>query len=432
MTENAAGPRVLSQPDATQSGRLRPDPPVMLKRALGLWLLVFYGLGTIVGAGIYVLVGEVAGKAGMATPLAFLLAGALAALTGLCYADLSGRFPEAAGASAYVSEGFGSPFLSRLVGFIVLVTGLIIAASLARGAAGYVETFFALPEPVIAGAFVIAFTAIACLGVRESVGIASVMTIVELGGLALVVTAAAPGLADLPQHWRELVPSTSAGWIGTGTGAFLAFFAFMGFESLANMGDEARDASRTLPRAILLAIVIATVAYVSVALVAVFAVPVETLAKSSAPLTLVAASSGWPIAEIMSVIALLAVPGGILIDVVMTSRLLYGMARRRLLPRWLGQVQRGSQVPLAATLVSGGLTFVLAVGVPFGGLVTATSSLTLLVFLAVNLSLWRLQRRDVGGRRIPAGFRAPRWVAPLAAILSLTLIAAEIGSRLLG
>lgn len=403
--------------------------PVSLRRALGLWLLVFYGLGTIIGAGIYVLVGEVAGKAGMAAPLAFLFAGLLAGLTGLTYAELAARFPEAAGAAAYVSEGLRSPMLARLVGLLVLFVGIVVAASLARGAAGYFAAFVTLPPWLVAGAFVVGFTALACLGVRESVGIASLMTVVEMLGLALVIAVGAPSLADLASRWPEMVPNTAADWSGIGAGAFLAFFAFIGFESLANMGDEAKDAKRTLPRAIILSIVISTTVYVAVSLVAVLAVPVDRLARSSAPLALVLEGTSWALTDLLALIVVLAVPGGILIDMVMASRMLYGMARRGLVPAWLGQVNRRSQVPVTATLTAGAAAFVLAVGVPFGGLVTATSTLTLLVFLAVNLALWRVQRRQV---RPHDGFDAPSWMAPTAAVLCIVLIAAEIGGRFIG
>lgn len=406
-----------------------PEGPVSLRRALGLWLLVFYGLGTIIGAGIYVLVGEVAGKAGLAAPIAFLFAGLLAGLTGLTYAELAARFPEAAGAAAYVSEGLGSPMLARLIGLLVLFVAIVVAASLARGAAGYLVAFVAVPTWLVAGAFVLGFTALACLGVRESVGIASLMTIVELLGLALVIAAGAPSLGDLASRLHEMLPNTPAGWSGVGAGAFLAFFAFIGFESLANMGDEAKDAKRTLPRAIILSIVISTAVYVAVSLVAVLAVPPDQLARSPAPLSLILDGTSWAPTELLALIVVFAVPGGILIDMVMASRMLYGLARRSLVPAWLGQVNRRTQVPVIATLAAGGAAFVLAVGVPFGGLVTATSTLTLLVFLAVNLALWRVQRRQL---RPHDGFDAPSWMAPTAAVLCVVLIAAEIGGRFVG
>jgi len=403
-------------------------PAPTLRRALGLWLLTFYGLGTIIGAGIYVLLGEVADEAGFAMPLAFLAAGLLAALTGLCYAELAGRLPEASGAAAYVAEGLGSPWLSRVVGAGVLLTGIVTAASLARGASGYLAAFVDLPPAVAGGAFVLAFTAVACLGVRESIGIAAAMTVIEMAGLLLVIVVGAPALADLPARLPEMWPAGGAAWLAVGSGAFVAFFAFIGFESLANMAEEAKQPQRDMPRAILLAIVISTLLYVAIAVVVVLALPLDQLRHASAPLALVLETSSWASPRWLSLIALIAILSGILIQVVMSARLLYGMARRGLLPTWLGHVSPRSRAPVRATLTVGALTFVSAVVFPFGHLVAATSSLTLVIFLFVSLALWRLHRT-----RPPAvsGFRAPRWVPPAAALFCIALLAIQMLSWIL-
>src|SRR5690606_17430566 len=158
-------------------------PQPALRRVLGTPLLVFYGLGVIIGAGIYVLVGTVIGAAGAAAPWAFVLAGVLAGLTGLSYAELAVRFPEAAGAAAYVKEAFGSDRLSQLTGLAVAAVVVVSTASIARGSIGYVQVFLPLPGSAIAGGIVLLFTAVACLGVRESVGMAATMTVIEVGGL---------------------------------------------------------------------------------------------------------------------------------------------------------------------------------------------------------------------------------------------------------
>ena len=134
-------------------------PAPGLTRALGLWRLVFYALGTIIGAGIYVLLGEVAGRAGASTPLSFITAGALAALTGLSYAELAARHPEAAGAAAYVRHAFNSDALSRVVGLAIAAATVVAAASIARGSAGYLQQFVSLPDALLAGGVVVAFTA---------------------------------------------------------------------------------------------------------------------------------------------------------------------------------------------------------------------------------------------------------------------------------
>lgn len=393
-----------------------------LRRVLGTPLLVFYGLGVIIGAGIYVLVGTVIAASGAAAPLAFLLAGLLAGLTGLAYAELAARFPEAAGAAAYVKEAFGSDRLSQLTGVAVAAVVVLSTASIARGSIGYIEFFIDVPDPLIAGGVVALFTAIACLGVRESVGIAALMTLVEIGGL-LLVTAAGVELIDR-ESLRSLGPMLSPGdWSGLATGAFLAFFAFIGFENLANMAEEARDPERSLPQAILASLGISAVLYALVTTVALLAVPMAELSASPAPLLLVARQATWFAPGVFALIAVVAVANGVLIEILMLGRLLYGMARRGWLPEVLGNVTQRRRAPVAATVAGGGIILALTVGLPFVSLVSLTSAVTLLVFAVVNLALWRLQRNSPR----PAGlFRVPGVLPPVAAAASVVLAVSQL------
>ncbi len=398
------------------------EPAPALRRVLGTPLLVFYGLGVIIGAGIYVLVGSVVGAAGGAAPWSFVLAGVLAGLTGLCYAELAVRFPEAAGAAAYVKEAFGSDRLSQLTGLAVAAVVVVSTASIARGSVGYIQVFLHWPAAAIAGGLVLLFTAVACLGVRESVGLAAVMTMVEIGGLLLVVAAGWPALQALPERIGELAPALEPGALASvAVGAFLAFFAFIGFENLANMAEEARRPERSLPRAILISLGLSTLLYALVTAVTLLALPHEELAASSAPLLLVAAEADWFSTDLFAAIALIAVANGVLIELVMLGRLLYGMARRGWLPAWLGRVHPRLRTPIPATLCGGATVFVLTVAVPFLHLVALTSTITLLVFALVNLALWRLQRRQPRS----AGFRVPRFIPPLAALANVALTAAQ-------
>jgi basic amino acid/polyamine antiporter, APA family len=398
------------------------DSSPALRRVLGTPLLVFYGLGVIIGAGIYVLVGSVVAVAGHAAPWSFVLAGVLAGLTGLCYAELAVRFPEAAGAAAYVKEAFGSDRLSQLTGLAVAAVVVVSTASIARGSVGYIQVFLSWPDPAIAGGLVLLFTAVACLGVRESVGLAAAMTAVEIGGLLLVVAAGGPALRALPQRIGELLPALDPGALaGVAVGAFLAFFAFIGFENLANMAEEARRPERSLPRAILISLCLSTLLYALVTAVTILAIPHEELAASSAPLLLVAEEAAWFSSDLFAAIALIAVANGVLIELVMLGRLLYGMTRRGWLPSWLGAVHPRLRTPIPATLCGGAAVFALTVAVPFLHLVAVTSTITLLVFALVNLALCCLQRRQPRD----AGFRVPRIVPPLAAIANLALVVAQ-------
>jgi amino acid transporter len=405
--------------ESTRNGLAASAPPA-LRRVLGTPLLVFYGLGVIIGAGIYVLVGSVVGAAGAAAPWSFLLAGVLAGLTALSYAELAVRYPEAAGAAAYVKEAFGSDRLSQLVGLAVAAVVVTSTASIARGGSGYFQAFAPWPDPLVAGGTVVLFAAVACLGVRESVGFAAVLTLVEIGGLLFVIAAGWPALQLLPERIGELMPAAAPDLVGVAAGAFLAFFAFIGFENLANMAEEAATPERSLPRAILISLGISTLLYVTVAAVAILALPLGELVASPAPLLLVAARVDWFSADLFAAVALVAVANGVLIELVMLARLLYGMARRGWLPRGLAAVSRRS-VPVAATLWAGAVVLALTVALPFVSLVAVTSTITLLVFAIVNLALWQLQRR----RPRAAGFRVPRFIPPLAAVANVVLALAQ-------
>lgn len=394
-----------------------------LKRAIGLTGLVLYGMGTIIGAGIYVLVGEVAGEAGMAAPAAFLLAGALAALTGLSYAELAARYPEAAGAAAYVRQAFGSNALGVITGVVVCAIGIIASASLARGGVGYLLPLLDVPAPIAGAIVVVIFSAIACYGVVESVTVAAALSVVEIGGLIAVFALGAPALEALPGRWSEMIPAGREIWIGVGAGAFLAFFAFAGFENLVTMAEETRDQARTVPRAIVLAIALTTVIYMSVVVVAVLAVAPSDLAGSTAPLCLIVDCTGWAPGRLFPAVALTATLNGVLIEIVMAARVLYGMARRGWLPEVLGRVHPTRRTPMAATLTIGGLILVLTAAVPFEGLVRATSGLLLVVFLGVNLGLARLHRTAPNP---DLKFHAPRWTPLLGAASCAALIVAEL------
>lgn len=398
---------------------MQPGP--QLRRTLTLGPLILYGLGVIVGAGIYVLVGAVIGEAGSLAPWSFVLAGVLAGLTGLSYAELAVRFPEAAGAAAYVKEAFGSDRLSRLAGFAVAAVVVVSTASIARGSIGYVQVFASVPGPLISGGIVALFTLVACLGVRESVGVGAAMTLIELGGLLLVIAAGTPGLLSLPDRVDELMP-WPAGWASIGVGAFLAFFAFIGFENLANMAEEARTPERSLPRAILLSLGICTLLYVVIAVVVVLTLRPDALAVSQTPLLDVTARAGWFSSEVFAGIAVVAVVNGVLLELIMLGRLLFGMARRGWLPAGLGATSPWRRTPVSATLLGGGIVLGVTLAVPFASLVAATSTITLLIFAGVNLALWRLQRSQPRSD----GFRVPRFIPPLAAVSNLMLAAAPL------
>lgn len=393
-----------------------------LRRVLGLTSLTLYGLGTIIGAGIYVLVGAVAASAGMAAPLAFLLAGVMAAFTGLSYAELGQRLPEAAGAAAYAREGFKSHWMGRLTGFMTLAVALVAAASVARGGAGYLLPLVDIPLPVASGTVILFFTALACWGVKESVYIAATLTVIEMAGLVIVIAVGAPALGDLGARLDEMWPTGHPAWLGVMGGAFLAFFAFAGFENIVNMAEETRDVGRTLPRAVVLSIIASAILYMLVILVAVLNVAPMDLAASDAPLCEVV-DCAKPTMAFFAPIALIATLNGVLIEIVLMARVAYGMARRGWLPVSISDVHMTRRTPLKATLAVGTIVFTLTTMVEFEILAKITSAMLLCVFFVVNVSLIRLKWADP---RTDLAFRVPAWAPVIGAASSVVLLGAEI------
>lgn len=379
-----------------------------LKRSLSLALLTFYGLGTIVGAGIYVLVAKVAGYAGLYTPLSFLLAALLATFTGFAYAELSARYPKSAGEALYVQEGLRRRELSLLVGFLIIITGVVSAATIVNGFVGYLHVFVQIPDALAITLVVLLLGALAVWGINESVMAATIITLVEIGGLLYIVFVGGDSLATLPDRWRELLPPVDAAvWQGILLGAFLAFYAFIGFEDMVNVAEEVRDPVRVLPRAILLALGAASVLYILVALVAVLALPPAELAETRAPLALIYERTTGSPPTLISLISLFAIVNGALIQIVMGARVLYGMSREGWIPDWLGRVHARTRTPHFATFLVTAVILVLALWFPLVQLAKFTSFVILVVFAIINLALIRIKHRHPH----PPGVRTyPMWI----------------------
>lgn len=380
-----------------------------LKRAFTLPLLTFYGLGTILGAGIYVLIGEVAGNAGMAAPFAFLIAALLATFSALSYAELSARYPLSAGEAIYIWHAFSVRNLSRLVGMMLVLIGLVSGATLVSGFVGYFQVFLPWEGWQIITLLVLALGALAMWGIAESAWVAAITTLVEIGGLLLVVWVAGDNLEQLPQRLPEMLPGgDGVTTIGLIAGAFLAFYAFIGFEDIVNVAEEVKQPQRDLPRAVLLSLVIATGLYMLVAVVAVLELPPQALAQSSAPLALVFQHATGEAPLFISAISLAAVINGALIQIIMVSRVLYGMARQGWLPAWLAEVNATTRTPLYTTILMTSVMLVLALWLPLVTLAELSSLTTLSVFALVNLSLWRIKGREPQPDGVP---NIPRWLS---------------------
>jgi len=400
-----------------------------LRRVIGLPGLVLYGLGTTVGAGIYALVGEIAGQAGMTAPLSFLLASLMAGLTACSFAELAGRFPRAAGAALYVREGFGSRQLARVTGLLVVAAGVVSSAALVNAFTGYLSVFVRWDPVLVTAVAALTLGAVAAWGIAQSVTVAALITLVEVGALLVVIGLGGSGLVELVPRLPEFLPAGATGWGGMLLGVTLAFYAFIGFEDMVDVAEEVKAVERTLPLGILLTLGITTLIYLLLITTALLALPPERLALSPAPLaTLVEAYTGGGTTAI-SLVALFAILNGALIQVVMASRVLYGLASRGQIPAVLARVHPRTRTPLPATALAAALVLALALYGHLAGLAATTSVIMLTIFVGVNLSLWRIKGRGDGGA--PA-FAVPRWMPLAGAVLSGSFVLRELGLLLAG
>lgn len=389
--------------------------PQALRRRLGLPLLVLYGTGITIGAGIYVLIGAVANHSGRHAPWSFILAALVMALTVASYAELSTRFPFSAGEAVYVKAAFHSRVLSTVTGLLTIAVGVISSSAVALGAAGYVQQFVDWPKGAIMAVLAATLGMVAAWGILESVLLASFFTLIEVGGLLAIIVAG--GVAKVPvfSALAQPIPIEAGTLSGLAFGSLLAFFAFIGFEDLANVVEEAKVPHRDIPRAMILTLLISTLLYVAIAAIAVTAVDVRELASSSAPLSLVFRRLVDVSPTTITLIAIVATLNTILAQMTMASRVIYGMARQGDLPGFAGQVHPWTATPLFATTLIVASTIGLGLLAPLERLAEMTSLVTLGVFALVNLALWRLHHRRTHSAR--PHVRVPAWV-PVAGLFT--------------
>lgn len=397
------------------------DPSPRLVRSLTLTHAVLYGLGVTIGAGIYVLVGIAAGRSGMHAPLAFIGAAVVMAFSAASFAELGTRMPVSASEAAYVQAAFRRDWLSLCVGLLVVVTATVSAATISAGSAGYLAVFLPVAAPWMISGVVLAMGIVACLATAQSVTFAGIMTLVEVGGLVMIIIAGVGQGADVVTRLPEIWPSAGdpAAWIGIAGTALIAVFAFIGFEHLVNVAEELREPNRTLPRALFLTLGLTAFIYALVVWIAVVAVPPLELARSSAPLALVFERfTGMPLV-IMSAIAVVATLNGVIVHMIMIARVIYGLADQGNLPKFLTKLNSVTHTPLFATAIGVCGILLLALAVPLEGLASLTARLTLVVFAIVNLALIRIKRRN----EVPplGAFICPRWV-PFAGLASNVLL----------
>ncbi len=408
-----------------------------LRRAVSTPLLYFFILGDILGAGVYVLVGSIARESGGAVWLPLLVALGLACLTAGSYAELATKYPKAGGSAHYAGRALG-PAAGSLVGFCMLAAGVVSVAALSRAfAADYLRALVTLPTAVVVVVFLTALALLNVYGIKESLRANVAATLVELGGLVLVIGLGAwvifRGDAD-PGRLAEVGTAEQGVAGATLAGAVLAFYSFVGFETSVNLAEEVAEPRRSYPRALFGALLTAGGVYLLIGLVAGAAVPTDRLANSSGPLLEVVRSAGGVPDELFAVVALVAVANGALLTGIMSSRLAYGMAREGLLPRALGRVLPGRRTPWVAIAVTAVVSLLLALTGEVASLAETLVLLLLVVFAAVNVSVLILRREPDEAEHFRVPVVVP-WLGLISCLFLFTRIGAEVwlrGSLLIG
>ncbi|OAH10576.1 APC family permease [Streptomyces jeddahensis] len=418
---------------AETAAATQPAEEPSLKRAIGPKLLILFVIGDILGTGIYATTGKVAGKVGGALWLPFVIGFVVAILTAASYVELVGKYPKAAGAALYTQKAFQLPFFTFIVAFMVMCSGLSSASAAARAFSGdYMAelTNNALPPTLIAITFIVVLAALNLRGVSESVKTNVVLTLVELSGLLIILGIGAYAIltgGGEPSRLGEFqAEGTGYALLTSVLGATaLGFFAFVGFEDSVNMAEETKDPSRNFPRAIFTGVAVTGTIYVLVALISSLLVDYRVLEGSSGPLLEVVKAGGVDFPhKLFALIALFAVSNSALINIMMASRLCYGMANERILPRGMGRVLPRRRTPVV------GIVFValLAIGLvstgEIEGLGDTTAFLLLCVFAVVNVAVLVLRRDHVEHKH----FRTPT-VLPVLGALTAIILASPLADR---
>ncbi len=420
------------EPSALSS---KTDSPPTLQQTIGGWQVMFYGLGSMLGAGIYALIGRAADSLGNAVWLAFLVAMIAAMLTGLSYACVGSRYAKAGGAAYVTQHGLHKPLLSYVVGIAVMMSGLTSMATGSQAIAEQLEKAlgFSIDIKFVAIGIVFLVGCVIYRGLRESMWLNVVCTVVEASGLLFIIAVGAQYWGSV--NYLETAKDTVAGGPGSGItlalvmqGAVLTFFSFIGFEDILNVSEEVKNPRKNVPFGLIGAMILATLIYMAVAITAVSVVPWRELAASKTPLMDVAHKAApWlgGIDRLYLGITIFAIGNTALLNYIMGSRLLYGMSRQGLLPAILSRVHPKRHTPHVAVLVLFGIVTVLILSGGVKQMAESTVLLLLAVFTVVNIALVVLKRRPGEPK---GGFEPPMFVPVLGALTCASLIYTRIHS----
>ncbi len=408
-------------------GNSQPEE-IRLSRSLGLTEITLSGIGIILGAGIYALIGTAAARAGNAVWLSFVISALVAFFTALSYMELSSMMPDVGAEYEYTARAVGRR-MAMVIGWLIIFSGILGAATVSLGFAGYLGGLLPIAVFPAAVLLIAVLCGILLLGVKESAWVAVVFTLIEVGGLLLIIAAGIPCLGRVDYFEMPL------GLSGVVTAAALVFFAYQGFEEMVKFSEETRRPERTVPLALITALAVSTVLYIFVCISAVSVVGWEALAASSAPFATVASAAwGADASLLLSVIALFATANTVLMMMFASSRISFGMARAGSLPGLLSRVHPGRHTPWTAILLVGGgaLFFMFTGDIAF---VANIANFTLFVtFVVVNLSVIILRYREPDR---PRPFSIPGRlgnfpVFPLLGLLSCIFLLVQLEPAVLG
>lgn len=392
-----------------------------LKQHLGLFQTTMYGVGLILGAGIYALIGDAAGAAGNSLWISFVLAAVASVFTGLSYAELSSMYPKAAAEYSFIKNAFKNNFVAFIVGWLTLFVAIISAATIALGFGGYFSDLFGVPILIAAILVIVGLSFVNFFGIKESSSMNVIFTIIEAAGLVLVIWI---GFALFGNTQIDYF-SAPHGLSGIFSAFTLVFFAYIGFENIANIAEEIRNPKKVLPRAIILSISITAIIYILVSVSAIRVLNWEELDSSIAPLADVVKKALGPQAQIvLSFIALFATTNTVLIMLISGSRILYGISKDNALPAIFGIIHHQRKTPWIAVIIIGFLSIVFV----FAGDITTIANISvftiIMVFILVNLSLIWLRYKEPNYER---PFKSPLNIKKFPILAALGIITPVFG-----
>ncbi len=413
------------------------EQDTQLKRSVGIWQLVFYGSGTILGAGIFVVIGEVLGEAGRLTPLAYALAAIVAITSALSFAEMGARIPTAGGPIDYLERAFNLRWLGSGVGWVLIVANTVSAATIVTGFVAYLNSFASVPDWMATVVLVFALGGVAIAGMKESAWLMTFTTIIGIAALLAVLWALRSALVAAPaeilagfgldsgatrQTGSAASSSTAGGFGMLFAGAILAVYSFIGFGDMAQTAEEVRDVKRALPRAMMISLAIVFVFYILIAMSLVGTGQFETIAQASAPLVKAVELYGWPGLPI-AIASLFVIVNGALTQIIAASRLLFDISRDdRGAPDIFAHINDKTDTPIPATLMIAGTVLTLALLIPLKSLAEVTSFAILIVFVGVNLSLIRM-KRDSQPDDVP---NISFWIPVVGAIVAAAALVGQI------